>query len=129
MIRQLCTARALGSFAVVLFNDCVALARELLEFLAVYNFYSAARVPDYLLSLQDAGSNRHTRPIRAQHDREEIVCDRHDIGVDSVLGHQQPSRQAFLDLVMSIASGSLGYLYLQSSGITAQNCLKQWCRW
>jgi len=60
VIRQLCTARALGSFAVVLFDDSVALARELLEFLAVYNFYSAACVPDNLLSLQDAGSNRHT---------------------------------------------------------------------
>ena len=50
----------LGGFAVVLFDDCVALARELLKFFAIHNFYGAARIPDYFLSLQNAGSNRHT---------------------------------------------------------------------
>jgi hypothetical protein len=52
--------QGLARFAIVLFNDRIALACELLEFLAVHNLYSAARVANYLLPLQDAGSNRYT---------------------------------------------------------------------
>ena len=55
--------------------------------------------------------------------------DRHDFGADSILSHEQPACQAFLNLVNPIARGCLGYLYRQSRSVTAQNDSKQRCRW
>jgi hypothetical protein len=118
-----------GRFAIVLLDDCVALTRELLKFFAIHNLYGAARIPDYFLSLQNTGRNCHAGSIRTQHHPEEIMCDRYGSGVDSILSHEQPASQAFLDLVKPIARGRLGYLYCQSCSIAAQNGLKLRCRW
>ena len=55
--------------------------------------------------------NRYAGTLRAQHDGEELVRQRQLVAAEAIGGHQQPSRQALLDLVQSIAECGLRGLH------------------
>src|SRR4029078_11445072 len=85
-----------------------ALARDVqavgafLQRLAIRDGDSAALREDQPASLQLMQRDRYTGTLRAQHDGEELVRQRQVVAAEAIPGHQQPSRQALLDLVQSI---------------------------
>ena len=91
----------------ILANYGVAFAGSFFEFLAIQDFYGAAVVLDNLALLQDTGSEADARPVRAEHGGQEIVGDGEDLGVNTILSHQEPASEALLDAVEAIARSRL----------------------
>ena len=107
--------------AVQLFNDPVTLAdRGFKSLTMIRNLNGAAAALDGVVFLQFSQRKSHAWSVGPQHDGQKIMCDGQRRSLDAVLGHQQPARQAWFDIVQAIAGGGLRHLHPLQDGITIQ---------
>src|SRR5581483_201235 len=91
-------------------DDAVTLAGRRLEALAVEDADAAAAVLDQLAVLQRGRRPRDADPAHAEHVREELLRQAEFVGAHPVARHEQPAREALLDLVKAVARRGLGNL-------------------
>ena len=115
-----------AEFRVEPLDDPVALTGGGFQFPAVHNRYRAPYVFYSSILLQDGGCSAYGRPTRPQHRREKIVGHGNHGRIHSVLGHQQPSRQAHFNEMQPVTSNRLRDLHTLNRGVTAEHHLKLW---
>jgi len=106
--------------AIQLFNDLVTLADRGFKSLAIRNLNGAAAALDGVVFLQFSKRKSHAWSVGPQHDGQKIMCDWQRRSLDAVLGHQQPARKAWFDIVQPIAGSGLRHLHALQDGITIQ---------
>ncbi len=70
--------------------------------------------------LQYAGGDGDAGPAGSQHVGQKFLGQRHKVGADAVLAHQQPTSQPFIHFVKPVAGGHLGSLHPQDLHIALQ---------
>ena len=104
----LCLYRS--NLGAVLLNGAIALASGPVQLLAIENSDGAVLVFNDVISSEQLGSEADAGAVGTGHGGEEIVGDGQDVGIDAILSHEQPTGEALLDAMQTIASGSLCYL-------------------
>jgi hypothetical protein len=89
------------------FRNLIAIAGCRFKILAIEDPHSAPLIFDQATALQCACNQGNGRAPRAQHHSEELLREVQNVGLGSILGHQQPSGEPFFMLVEPIASGKL----------------------
>ena|SRR5438270_10600705 len=87
--RQLSTVAELlqNERTVDVLDHSVALARGILEALAIEDLYTSASVRNQTSAFKHAGSNGYRRSSRPEHLRKKFMRNRQILGTDSVLAH------------------------------------------
>ncbi len=104
----------------LLFDRGVAFAGGFFQPAAVVNSDAAAIVGDEAGLLQDAGGDGDAGAPSAEHVREKFLSERHDVSAESILTHQEPTREAFVHFVQAIAGGDVRGLHSQGLRVTVQ---------
>src|SRR5437762_7669022 len=100
----------------MLMIDAVAFAGGRLEAVAISDRDLAVMVADQSRALQLASSHGHPCAPHSEHRGEELVRHRHDIQLNAVVRHEQPTSESLLDRVQPIAGRSLGAEVHESGG-------------
>jgi hypothetical protein len=93
----------------VLHGD-VAFAGCVFESRAIQNRNGATRILDEAAALENSGGQADAGASGTQHLSEEFMSHAKDFGIDAVLAHQQPTRQALFNFMQPVARRNLGYL-------------------
>ena len=110
-----------AELAVQLFNDPVTLAdRRFKSLTMIQNLNGAAAALDGVVFLQFSKRKSHAWSVGPQHNGQKIMCDWQRRSLDAVLGHHQPARKAWFDIVQPIAGSGLRHLHPLQDGITIQ---------
>ena len=82
--------------------------------------YVSALISNQACLLQYSGGDGDAGPTGSQHVSQKLLRQRHKIRADTVLAHQQPAGQPFIDLVKAVARSHLGSLHSQDLHIALQ---------
>ena len=92
----------------------------LLEHRSIGNLYCAARATNRAGRFEGCQRLRYPGAPNAQHHRKDIMSDRDDVAVETIVREQQPPRQTFLKLVSRIAECKLRVLYQEKMHVVQQ---------
>src|ERR1043166_4495967 len=98
------------ALVILLFDNLVALARKILEAVAIQYPNVAAMVIDKSILPKAVRRDAHPGAAHAQHARQEFLGQGKGIAYGPVVRHQQPPRQTLVQSVQAITSGGLRYL-------------------
>ena len=71
---------------------------------------------DNLVTLKGAKISRHTGAAHPEHYRQEVVS-HWNVAIDTVVGHEQPPREAFDNGIVAVRESSLGDLDHEDTGV------------
>lgn len=106
------------------FRQTVAVARDLFELGAIHDGQQTPPCPDDLGAFQDLDRQRHAGAPYAQHDRQKLVRQRQVIAIEPVAAHEQPPRQALLDVVAPIRERRMRGLDLKGLHVAQQELVQ-----
>jgi hypothetical protein len=92
------------------FGNGITLAGKPFEFSPVDNRYLSSPIVDNLPGLQPARNFRHTASPNAKHHSEKFLGKQKLVGLDAIVGHQEPSAAPLVKRVEVGASSRLRYL-------------------
>ncbi|GAA0709677.1 hypothetical protein GCM10009105_10270 [Dokdonella soli] len=105
--------------------ESITCARGGFEAVAIQDRDAAPPVMDQLARLQAAGGGCDTDSAYAEHERKKLLCHIKRVRLCAILGHQQPSREPFLDDMKTCARGSLCELTEKDRYISVQKRLQR----
>jgi hypothetical protein len=104
--RQILAVKAVVKFL----DDAIAVAGRCLEIAPAWNFYIPPRVLDQPAPLHGPRNHRRGRSTSTKHHAQELLCQVQNVGLGSILSHQQPARQTLLGLMEAMATGNLAHV-------------------
>ena len=92
-------------------DHAIALAGSFFEGFAIQYLHGTAHILNEPRIFEDAYRQRYAGTSGTEHLGKKFVGKRKQLRIDAILTHQQPARQALLNLMQPVASRKLGDLH------------------